>query len=110
MKTITIDSKEWQLVPVEPTMRQVLAGQLGITTSCAIAVYHAMLSNAPEAPAQDTKDAALRLARDALDDLENYVVGFSVSGVYLADEIEGSRLLAKACDAITEIDNVIKGN
>jgi len=38
--------------------------------------------------------------REALDDLEQYARGFSVSGVYLADEIEGSRLLAKACDAI----------
>ena len=39
---------------------------------------------------------------EALDELEQYARGFSVSGVYLADEIEGNRLLTKACAALAK--------
>jgi hypothetical protein len=42
----------WQLVPKEPTPTQVRCGQLGVTTTCAIAIYKAMLSAAPKEPAQ----------------------------------------------------------
>jgi hypothetical protein len=45
----------WQLVPKEPTPTQVRCGQLGVTTTCAIAVYKAMLSAAP------THDGTLRV-------------------------------------------------
>jgi len=39
---------------------------------------------------------------DALNDLERYARLFSVSGVCLSDEIEGSRLLAKARNVIAK--------
>ena len=38
----------WKLVPVEPTATQIRCGQLGVTTTCAISIYQAMLSAAPE--------------------------------------------------------------
>ncbi len=51
--------------------------------------------------------AKLKRQRDelmaALYELEEYARGFSVSGVYLADEIEGERLLDKACAAIAKV-------
>lgn len=37
-----------KLVPIEPTALQVRAGQLGVTTTCAKAIYAAMLASAPE--------------------------------------------------------------
>lgn len=39
------------LVPIEPTDFQVLMGQLGVTKTCAIAIYKSMLFAAPEQPA-----------------------------------------------------------
>lgn len=38
----------WQLVPVEPTHTQIRSGQLGVTTTCAVAIYKAMLAAAPK--------------------------------------------------------------
>ena len=37
-----------KLVSIEPTALQVRAGQLGVTTTCAEAIYAAMLASAPE--------------------------------------------------------------
>ena len=42
----------WKLVPIEPTPTQTRAGQLGVTTTCANAIYAAMLAAAPTTAAQ----------------------------------------------------------
>lgn len=44
--------------------------------------------------------------REALCELSEYADGFSVSGVYLHEEVEGKRLLNKACAAL---DRAIEG-
>lgn len=57
---------------------------------------------ASEAEANARLIAAAPELLAALDALEAYARGFSVSGVCLEDEIEGGRLLANACDAIAK--------
>lgn len=48
------------VVPIEPTKTQIRAGQVGVTTTCAIEIYKQMLAVAPSVPVaeKDEKDAA----------------------------------------------------
>jgi hypothetical protein len=93
MKTITFDESLWKLVPIEPTDFQVHMGQHGVTTSCAIAIYKAMLAAAPEAAADEQVKMHLTSGEDGV--FAHFQIG---NGYQCGVNLDHIELCKRFCD------------